>query len=345
MDDPSIPSLHPFPEEPSSSEPSLSGPWLTEEIAANGRAVGEPAAEGVDGHGAMQAGPMDPKRSPDMGWSPWTAPAALLGGLVLAAVGALIMDLPATLVFGVKITSSHTPPGIEIADTVVQDVGFVLASVYCAQLGGRVVRAWQFGLRPPGVGWRRAGGLVVLLLLAFIVLSAIWSVTVNPEKEKLLETLGTNEGAALLALSAGLTCVMAPICEEFLFRGYIFTALRSWRGTWPAAVITGLVFGGVHAGSAPALDLVPLAALGFGLCLLYRYTGSLYPGIAVHSLNNSIAFASLEGWSLPQGFLLVAGALATIAALVFACKRLGLITPETPVPMGQIDVSAVGPSA
>ena len=46
---------------------------------------------------------------------------------------------------------------------------------------------------------------------------------------------------------------------------------------WPAAIITGLVFGGVHAGSAPVVDLVPLAGLGFGLCLLYRYTGSLYP--------------------------------------------------------------------
>ena len=71
--------------------------------------------------------------------------------------------------------------------------------------------------------------------------------------------------------------MVAPICEEFLFRGYIFTALRNWKGTWPAAVITGLIFGGVHAGSAPALDLAPLAALGFGLCLLYRYTGLAVP--------------------------------------------------------------------
>ena len=62
--------------------------------------------------------------------------------------------------------------------------------------------------------------------------------------------------------------------------------------------ITGLLFGGVHAGSAPALDLVPLAALGFGLCLLYRYTGSLYPCIAAHSLNNSLAFAQPRGLEL-----------------------------------------------
>jgi membrane protease YdiL (CAAX protease family) len=299
--------------------------------------------------GGLLAGPApgagDPRRSPDMGWSPWTALFALVGGLVLAAVLGLIVDLPATLLFGVSISSSHTPPGIELADTIVQDFAFVLAAVYCAHIGGRVVRAWQFGLRPPGVGWRSAGAMIVGLLVAFLVLSVVWSAVFNPGKEKLLEQLGANEATSLLLLSAGLTCVIAPICEEFLFRGYIFTALRSWRGTWPAAVITGLVFGGVHAGSAPALDLVPLAGLGFGLCLLYRYSGSLYPCIAVHSLNNSIAFAALEGWGWQAPVLIVA-ALLTIALLVLVAKRIGLIAPETSAGLSPGPAaSAIGPSA
>ncbi len=268
----------------------------------------------------------DPSRSPTTDWSPWTALLALLGGLVLAAVAGLVVDIPA-LALGVTISSSHTPPGLSIADTVVQDVAFVLAAVYCAHLGGRAVRAWQFGLRPPGVGWRSAGRRIVLLLVAFIVLSAAWALAFHPSEEKLLEQLGSNEGAALLLLSAGLTCVVAPICEEFLFRGYIFTALRNWRGTLPAAVMTGLVFGGVHAGSAPVLDLVPLAGLGFGLCLLYRYTGSLYPCMLAHSLNNSIAFSSLEGWSW-QAPVLIVSAFAGIGAVVLVCKRVGLIAPE-----------------
>jgi CAAX protease family protein len=270
---------------------------------------------------------MDSRRSPDVGWPPWTAIVALLGGLLLAMIGGLIVDVPAAAL-GVKITSAHTPPGIEIADTFVQDVGFVIAAVYCAHLGGRTVRAWQFGLRSPGVGWLSAAGLVVFLFVVFLVLSGVWSLLVNPGKEKVLEQLGTNEGASLLVLSAGLTCVIAPICEELLFRGYIFTALRSWRGTWPAAVITALLFGGVHAGSAPALDLAPLAMLGFGLCVLYRYTGSLYPCIATHALNNSIAFAALEEWNVSQGLLLIIAALATITVLVLVAIRVGLIAPE-----------------
>ncbi len=279
-----------------------------------------------------------------MGWSPWTAPAALIGGLVLAAVGGLIVDLPA-VAFGVKITSGHTPPGIELADTIVQDIAFLLAAVYCAHIGGRVVRAWQFGLRPPGVGWKSATGMLVLLLLAFLIMSVIWAAIFNPKPEELLKQLGANETTSLLLLSAALTCVVAPICEEFLFRGYVFTALRSWRGTWPAAVITGLLFGAVHAGSAPALDLVPLAGLGFGLCLLYRYTGSLYPCIIAHSLNNSLAFADLEGWGWQAPVLMLA-ALASIAALVLLAKRIGLIVPETvPGPTARVlEASTVGPS-
>jgi membrane protease YdiL (CAAX protease family) len=268
----------------------------------------------------------DSSRSPTTGWPPWTAPLALIAGLALALVGGLIVEVPA-LALGAKITSSHTPPGVTIADTVIQDIGFVLVAIYFAHIGGRTVRAWQFGVRRPGVGWRSAVGLILLLLVAFIVLSELWSAAAHPSEEKVLETLGSNEGTALLIASAALTCVVAPICEEFLFRGYIFTSLRNWRGTLPAAIITGLLFGGVHFGSAPALDLVPLAALGFGLCVLYRYSGSLYPCMIAHSLNNCLAFSGLEGWGW-QFFVLAVCALGGIGALVALSKRLGLIAPE-----------------
>jgi membrane protease YdiL (CAAX protease family) len=278
-----------------------------------------------------------PLRAPVTDWPPWTAAAALIGGLVLAAVGGLLVDIPAA-VFGVTITSSHIPAGLEIADTAVQDAAFVAAAVFCAHIGGRTVRAWQFGLRPTPF-WRavRRGAL---LLFAFLVLSLIWVAIFHSPKEKLLEQLGAGESTILLLLSAALTCVVAPICEEFLFRGYIFTALRNWRGVWPAAVISGLVFGGVHAGSAPALDLLPLAGLGFGLCLLYLYTGSLYPCIAAHSINNSIAFGSLENWGWQVPVLMVA-ALALIWLIARTLIRAGVITPETPA--GRADAGAVAP--
>ena len=267
-----------------------------------------------------------PLDSPKPAWPPWTAAGALLGGLVLAAVAGLIVDLPA-LALGVNVTASHVPGGLEIADTVVQDAAFVAAALFFARLGGRTVEAWEFGLRPTPL-WR-AVWLLVATLVGFLLFSFIWGSAFHAEKEKLLEQLGVGESTILLVGSAALTCVVAPICEEFLFRGYVFTALRNWRGMWPAAIITGLAFGAVHVGSAPVVDLVPLAGLGFGLCLLYRYTGSLYPCIAAHSLNNCIAFGSLEGWGW-QIPVLVFASLATIALIALALMRVGLINPETP---------------
>jgi membrane protease YdiL (CAAX protease family) len=302
----------------------MGAPAPQRQPSPDGRAA-ESAAARHDGLGSGGDGPsrMAPPRAA-LAWPAWMAPAALVAGLVLAAIGGLVVDIPA-LALGVKISQSHLPPGLEIADTTVQDVAFVLAALFFAQLGGRKLAAWQFGLRPARLG--RAVWLAGLAVLAFIVFLVIWSLAVHVEKEKLLESLGTRHSTLLLALSAALTCVLAPICEEFLFRGFIFTALRNWRGLWPAAVLTGLVFGGVHAGSAPAADIVPLAVLGLLLCLVYWSTGSLYPCIALHSLNNSIAFASLEGWTVGEGVLLLTGALAVIALVALALIRARVITP------------------
>jgi membrane protease YdiL (CAAX protease family) len=294
-----------------------------------------PATSPPSTNGGPPAAPAEPfegdrSASPLPGWPWWSAFVALFGAFVLTAIGALAVDLPA-VAFGVEITSSHTPPGLTIADTFVQDLAFVAAPLICAYWFGRVVRAWQFGLRRPGAGWGGAILMVVGLVLAFVLLNAIWSQIVNPGKEKLLEQLGTKESTLLLVLSAGLTCVVAPMCEEFLFRGYIFTALRSW-GLLPAAIVDGLIFGGVHASSAPALDLLPLAALGFGLCLLYRFSGSLYPGMGAHALNNAIAFASLADWSWLGGIALIAAALGGVTAVIATLKRVGLIVPGNGLP-------------
>jgi membrane protease YdiL (CAAX protease family) len=281
--------------------------------------------------------PGPPAGPPANDWPVWSGFVVLLAALVLAAVGGLIVDIPA-LVVGVKISSEHSPPGITLADTVVQDVAFVLTAVMFAQFGGRTVRSWQFGLRPTPL--RRAAGLAVATIAIFLTFGAVWvSLLKVSEDKKLLEQLGTNETTVLLVFGALLTTVIAPICEEVLFRGYIFAALSKWRGWLPGAAITGALFGAVHVGSAPALDLVPLGVLGFMLCVLYRRTGSLYPCIAVHSFNNSLAFAELEkwGWQLP---VLIVAAFATIGALVAIFRWLGVISepPAAPVvPDGSYD--------
>ena len=264
-------------------------------------------------------------------WPPWAALAALAMGVLLAAVGGFLVDIPA-LALGVHVTSSHVPAGLEIADTAVQDVGFVVAAVFFAQLGGRRVSAAQFGLRSTRL-WRSVR-LVAATVIVFLTFSASWSAVFNAPKEKLLEQLGTGESVALLLLSAVLTCALAPVCEELLFRGFIFPALRNWRGPGLAAVITGILFGGIHAGSAPAIDLVPLAVLGVALCALYQSTGSIYPCFVAHSLNNSLAFGLLEEWEWSEILALMVCALGLIAAAVLAMRRAGVIAPETAADIG-----------
>jgi uncharacterized protein len=80
-----------------------------------------------------------------------------------------------------------------------------------------------------------------------------------------------------------------------LVRGYLFSGLRMvWR-FWPAVLVTSLFFGAAHLefGSggplvwAAAIDTFILSAV---LCFLRERTGALYAGIAVHMLNNLIAF-------------------------------------------------------
>jgi membrane protease YdiL (CAAX protease family) len=304
-------------------------------VPPEGRARGEELPEGPP-PGAPTRAP-DSEREPHgarsgpAAWPPWAGPAALAMGVLLAAAGGLLVDIPA-LALGVNVTASHVPAGLEIADTAVQDVGFVVAAVFFAQLGGRAVRASQFGLRSTRL-WRSVR-LVAVTVLAFLAFSASWSVAFNAPKEKLLEQLGSGESVVLLLLSAALTCALAPVCEELLFRGFIFPALRNWRGPRLAALITGVLFGAIHVGSAPAIDLVPLAVLGVALCALYQSTGSIYPCFAVHSLNNSLAFGLLEKWEWSEILALMVCALALIAAAVLAMRRAGLIAPETAADIG-----------
>jgi len=85
-----------------------------------------------------------------------------------------------------------------------------------------------------------------------------------------------------------LIVVAAPISEEFCFRGMLFGGLRSRLPRLAAALISAVVFGGLHATTGVSA-VPPLIVFGFVLALLYEKTGSIVPGILLHMLNNSVA--------------------------------------------------------
>lgn len=249
------------------------------------------------------------------GWRPWSGILALITGLAGALMGALVLGVVAAA-GGASL--SDLPGWVNVASTVVQDVAFIAAALLFARAWATPTPA-QFGLRPAPV--RRSLGLAVLAWVAFYAFTAIFvaALGLHPSEEDLQQQLGVH-GSVGLAAIAVLVTVVAPVAEEFLFRGYVFSALRNWRGILPAAVVTGLLFGAVHAGGSDAAYLVPLAFFGFVLCLLYARTGSLWPCIALHCANNSVAFGVSQGWSW-QVPLLFAGALALIALLARPAVR------------------------
>jgi membrane protease YdiL (CAAX protease family) len=186
-------------------------------------------------------------------------------------------------------------------------------------MAGRPLPA-QFGLRPTAP-WK-ALGWMALAFVTFYVVTLVWVAIVggNPDDEKLPDELGADRSTIALLAVAFLVAVVAPLCEEFFFRGFFYGALRNWRGVLPAAIVTGLVFGAIHAGSSDVEFLLPLAVFGFLLCLLRERTGSLYPCIALHCANNSLAFGVSQdwGWQIPVLFVAALGLLALTALAVRA---------------------------
>ena len=189
----------------------------------------------------------------------------------------------------------HPPPAVSIIGDVVFDLGFVAAALYLASLRGCPGTA-AFGFRRTGV-WLGVR-MVAIAAVSYYVLTAVYSTIFSLHgSDKLPSELGAEHSTAALVAASIFVCVVAPIAEEFFFRGFLFGALRKMRipiagrdiGTWVAALITGILFGLAHLGSASIQYLIPLGFLGFVLCLLRWRTCSLYPCMALHGANNALA--------------------------------------------------------
>jgi membrane protease YdiL (CAAX protease family) len=87
-----------------------------------------------------------------------------------------------------------------------------------------------------------------------------------------------------------LAVVLAPVFEEFLFRGVMYTGMaRSW-GKWPAGIVVTLMFGLLHfadiAGYWPALVMITL--VGLALLIVRIKTRSLLPAMVTHATYNLV---------------------------------------------------------
>jgi len=84
--------------------------------------------------------------------------------------------------------------------------------------------------------------------------------------------------------------VLAPVVEELFFRGYLLTAFLERTGSAPLAVCaSSLVFTSIHALIGPGA-MVYIFLWSLIPSYLYLRTGSLYPAVLMHALNNVAAY-------------------------------------------------------
>jgi uncharacterized protein len=244
-------------------------------------------------------------------WPAWFAPVGFVTGMGLAFLSAMLVSAVA---LAVGVDAENDPPGLTIAATVLQDVAFVATAVYFAGRIGRVTPR-SFGLLPTPL--RRAGAAVAVTLVQFYVVTAIYTALLDPPSEQsTLDAIGADRSAVLLGLGALLIVLAAPVAEGLFFRGFIYRALRNRFGFGVSAGAVGAVFGAIHYTGPDSVGVVaPLAVLGVLFCALYEWTGSLWPSIALHIVNNAVAYAiTAERSEAP----VVAAAAAAVALTVCA---------------------------
>ena len=124
-----------------------------------------------------------------------------------------------------------------------------------------------------------------LFHVSYLLLSVIAPTFVELTLQQTL-LLSSDEAAApglynaLMLLSA---LVVAPITEEFLFRGILLHRWGVKWGTRPAIILTSVIFGVLHS------NLIGLFFFGVVMSLLYLQSRCLWVPIAAHALNNAIA--------------------------------------------------------
>jgi membrane protease YdiL (CAAX protease family) len=270
-----------------------------------------------DAHGRMGRGAPDRRELPH--WPPWSPFAGMLLTLVIALAGATVIGVGAQLA-GVDVTGHRTPSGVVIGGTVIQDIGLILSAFVFARLTDPPAIAWQFGLRRVRVG--PALAWLVGVWVTYIVLSNIYGALVNaPETSNQAKELGASDSTLNLVAVTVLVTVVAPLAEEFFFRGFCFPALWRWLGWLPGALLAGAIFAGIHIGSVDAVFLPPLVVLGFLLCVLYKQTGSLLPCFALHSLNNSLAIGASQDFSVLGTVALMIGAPTVVVSIGLLAAR------------------------
>lgn len=127
-----------------------------------------------------------------------------------------------------------------------------------------------------------------MLLACGTIIPSIWLQELLPPLPNIMEASFNG----LMSSPAGYIFigVVAPLVEEMVFRGAILRVLLSrFKSHWLAIFVSALLFMLVHGNPA---QMPHALLLGILLGWLYYRTDSIFPGVVVHWVNNTIAFVA-----------------------------------------------------
>jgi uncharacterized protein len=220
--------------------------------------------------------------------SPWRPIRAIIATLLIYFSG--VWALSAVISFDKTLRGMGRPEGLWREDVATlltvgiwQLVTIALTIAVSALGRGRVKDV--LALRPPVGGLRTYAVAIVMTVLLQVVIAVVMPLLfpapaqAQPESTALL---GDRWWVALLVIGVG-----APLAEEFLFRGFLLSALvRRW-GFWLSACITNAWWTFLHAGYSPAAF-----ASVFVMGLLYSWqlwrSGSLRVPLLCHAVHNGL---------------------------------------------------------
>ena len=158
-----------------------------------------------------------------------------------------------------------------------------------------------YSLHKPSIGGLVGSGIlwVGMWLITLVIQSVFdqWGwLRENPNIQFQTQLLTSHSMPITLFIIA----VMPAICEEGLFRGFIYTALNEKKHPKRAIILSGLLFSLMH---IEPVKLLPIAVLGIGMGYILYRTGSIFCTMLVHLLNNGIAVILTRYRSFLYNFL------------------------------------------
>jgi len=132
-----------------------------------------------------------------------------------------------------------------------------------------------------------AANLLAALMIDVIPSLGEMAETYRHQIEQLLQP----DDPLRMAVGIVAVCVVAPLCEEFLFRGTMLPGQREHHPAWAAIAVNGLLFSALHVNP---MGFVSLFVVGVFLAWLVVRTESLWTSIIAHA-----AFNTANGVLLP----------------------------------------------